>query len=273
MKIERMIQLNGKMHSVVISDEPEALQAARAAGRASIGLWDRKNNANLSAAEYLAEQLEDIDERYLEQVLRRHLGLPWIIGESERLLIREFCLEDAALMPREPEDGEADRVFYTPERLQEYIRCQYGFYQCGIWALIEKNSGRLVGKAGLTQLSDDWGEYLKAMGDGSETADGLEIGYHIFTPYRNRGYGREICQWLLAYSAEEYQLPVYAKIDRSNERSIHLAETCGGLHCNDVISVPSAGDAWLTERRCNGEIQKHNRYVWNFQQHLKLPDP
>ena len=117
MKTERMIQLNGEVHSVLISDEPEALQAARAAGRAFVGLWHRKQNADLSAAEYLVEHLEDADEEYLEQVVRRHLGLPWMIGETKRLLIREFCLEDATRVPREAEDGEADQIFYTPKRL------------------------------------------------------------------------------------------------------------------------------------------------------------
>ena len=251
MKTERMIQLDGRFDSVLISDEPEALQAARAAGRASVGLWNRERNSDLSSAEYLVEQMEDIDEAYLERIVRRHLGLPWIMGESERLLIREFCLEDAALVPWENGGGESDRVFYTPELLQEYIRCQYGFYQCGIWALVEKKSGNLVGKAGLTQLGDEWQEY----------EEGLEIGYHIFAPYRNLGYGREICQWLLSYAKEEYQLPVYAKIDRSNDRSIHLAETCGFQLCNSSIC-----DLSIRERRCNGEILKHNRYVWNFPQ-------
>ena len=79
MKTERMIQLDGRIHSVLISDEPEALQAARAAGRASVGLWNRERNSDLSSAEYLVEQMEDIDEAYLERIVRRHLGLPWII--------------------------------------------------------------------------------------------------------------------------------------------------------------------------------------------------
>lgn len=261
MKTERTIQLDGQVHSVLISDEPEALKAAKAAGGASIGLWDRNREAglsgggfpgaDLSAADYLAERLEDIDERYLEQVVRRHLGLPWILGESERLVIREFCLEDAALVPGEPQDGEADRIFYTPERLKEYIRCQYGFFEYGIWALVEKESRRLVGKAGLMQPGEEWQDF----------PEGLEMGYHIFEPYRGRGYGLESCRWILSYVQEWYQLPVYVKIDPSNERSIHLAMKCGFQFSG------------VTEKRCNGEIQRHNRYVWYCPQRQGSPVP
>ena len=112
-------------------------------------------------------------------------------------------------MPREAEDGEADQIFYTPKRLAGYIRYQYKFYQYGIWALVEKKSQNLIGKAGLTTLGDEWEGY----------PEGLEMGYHIFAPYRGLGYGQESCRWILSYAKEQYQLPVYAKIDRSNERS------------------------------------------------------
>ena len=84
------------------------------------------------------EQMEDIDEAYLERIVQSHLGLPWIMGESERLLIREFCPGRCSIGSLGKWERESDRVFYTPELLQEYIRCQYGFYQCGIWALVEK---------------------------------------------------------------------------------------------------------------------------------------
>ena len=113
----------------------------------------------------------------------------------------------------------------------------------------KKKSQNLIGKAGLTTLGDEWEGY----------PEGLEMGYHIFAPYRGLGYGQESCRWILSYAKEQYQLPVYAKIDRSNERSIHLAEMCGFQPCKMMV----------TEKKCNGEIRKYNPYVWNCPQYLK----
>lgn len=216
MRQERTITIDGQVHTVVIADEKRALLDAAAAGRAVIGIWDRrKPSQDLSPAQYLAERLEDVDGPYLERVVRRHLGLPWIIGETARLLIREFTMDDISQVVREKGDTPADRVFQTPEQLQEYIRCQYGFCQYGIWAVKRRSDGRLVGKAGVSDFAP--GGLLP----------GAELGYHIFAPYRGRGYATEACREILTYAAIHLDCPIYAKIDASNEASIRVAARCG----------------------------------------------
>lgn len=181
---EREIWVDGTRHVVVLSDEREALLAAKAAGRVVVGVLGTA--ADLSAARYLVEE-PDVETDVLERVARRELGLPWRIGESERLLIREFAMADMDAVVREPEDGEDDQVFYTPELLESYIREQYGFYECGMWAVVRKSDGALLGKAGVTP------------GDGF-----LELGYHVFSPYRRMGYGQEACKVILEYVEREY---------------------------------------------------------------------
>jgi len=240
MKIERTVTIDGTEYGIVISDETEALLAAKAAGRAIIGLLEaeeecviqeamdsvgarccqKREERDLSAASYLVESLDDVDELLVEQVVRRYLGLPWIIAETDRLIIREFQVEDAELVLREETDTEADRIFYDSELLAEYIRCQYGFYEYGIWALIEKASGRLVGKAGLSNPESTEVE--------AEDQVVLELGYHIFQPYRRQGYAVEACQAILQYAGEQWDdCRIYAKIDASNEASICVAKACG----------------------------------------------
>ena len=46
MTIEREVTIAGQTYPVILSDENEALQAAKAAGRAIVGLWreTRKNS-------------------------------------------------------------------------------------------------------------------------------------------------------------------------------------------------------------------------------------
>ena len=144
----RCVSIDGISYPVVLSDETEALLKAKADGKASVGFWDRNSGGqqDLSWVSYLVEDLEDADQKFLEQVVRRHLGLPWKIAETRRLLIREFVEEDADQVPKEAGDGSADEIFYTREKLKDYIRCQYGFYEWGIWALVEKETGQLVGR-------------------------------------------------------------------------------------------------------------------------------
>lgn len=246
MKEERRITLDGHFHTVVISDEEEALLAADAAGRVIIGLWDRNNpNQKLTPAVYLTEHIEDIDLEYLERVVRRKLGLPWMIAETNRLRLREFCMEDIARVVVEESDREADRVFDTPKLLEEYIRNQYGFYQYGIWAVVEKSENRLVGKAGISNVDASLPAY---QGMWTEEKPSFELGYHIFGPYRRQGYGGEACRAIQEYVKNRMDAALYVQIDRSNAASLKLAEDCG-FH--------------LIQQRCNESERCYSLYGWN----------
>lgn len=191
---ERDITVDGVVYRVVISDEQEALLAAKAAGRVFVGLLDGSGEQDLWGAEYLVESMDAADEAYLERVVRRSRNLPWVIGESERLCVREFTVDDVRQIPGEGINPD-DEVFYTPEKLEAYIKNQYRFYEYGIWAVVRKSDGKIVGKAGVMDCDTGaWGL--------QET--GLELGYHIFLPYRRQGYAQEACQIILDYIGREY---------------------------------------------------------------------
>ena len=116
MVIEYSIALDGRSHPVVISDEPEALLAAKAAGRAIIGVEGNGNKWNITCAHYIIPDFMSASRELAELVLRRHLGLPWTIGTTGRLIIREFVKEDAGRIPEE-EYGVEEKVFRSPELL------------------------------------------------------------------------------------------------------------------------------------------------------------
>lgn len=244
---ERSIMVEDVSYTVVISDEQEALFAADAAGRAIIGLW-RQNQVcqSLSPAVFVVECIEDADASYLEQVVRRKLGLPWHIAETDRLLLREFCLADSVYVPEDPVDQASDRIFFTPDALEGYIKNQYGFYQYGIWAVVEKGSGNLVGKAGVSQMNNPCLGTQRAGLEHQKIE--LELGYHIFLPYRNQGYGTEACCAIQTYARDRMDAALYAKIDPSNEASIRLIQSCGFR---------------LIERRYSEERRSYCLYGWN----------
>ena len=175
----RYAAVNGKEIPVLISDENEALLAARAAGGAIVGLWSGEGRG--TAAPYAVEALSDVTEEFLERAARRHLGLPWRICETRRLLVREMTGDDFD----EVWANQVGRGFGSVEELEAYTKHQYTFYEFGFWALVEKETGDLIGVAGLKVPEEDGkeeqeleilGEILEAYVDTPIKKDAFLIG-------------------------------------------------------------------------------------------------
>lgn len=214
MTIVKEVTVEGTRYPVTVSDDNEALLAAAAAGRAIIGIWDpsvRPLGAGFDACLYLVCEMEAADDMLLEKAVRRQYGLPWIIAQTKRLLIREFTKDDP-LEAESADDG--DGVFSDRARREDYIDNQYRFHECGLWALVLKKSGVIIGKAGITAG---------------------ELGYHIYGPFRGRGYAFEACSAILGYAEEELGLRhVRIKTGEGNEASVRLAEALGFSRTEDT---------------------------------------
>ena len=217
MTIVKEVTVEGIRYPVTVSDDNEALLAAAAAGRAIIGIWNPSANlsgAGFDACLYLVCEAEAADDRLLEKAVRRRYGFPWMIAETERLLIREFTADD----PLEPEsEDDGGGVFSDRVRRDDYIVNQYRFHECGLWALVEKEKGLIIGKAGIT--------------------DG-ELGYHIYRPFRRCGYAFEACRAIIGYAKKELDLAcIRLKTDNKNEASVRLAEKLGFTMRDDLRQV------------------------------------
>ena len=109
--------------------------------------------------------------------------------------------------------NQVGRGFGSVEELEAYTKHQYTFYEFGFWALVEKETGDLIGVAGLKVPEEDGKEEQELVKlelfNGRENAgDGevvLELGYHIFPAYRRRGYGLESCAGILEYGRRELE--------------------------------------------------------------------
>ena len=226
----RYAAVNGKEIPVLISDENEALLAARAAGGAIVGLWSGEGRG--TAAPYAVEALSDVTEEFLERAARRHLGLPWRICETRRLLVREMTGDDFD----EVWANQVGRGFGSVEELEAYTKHQYTFYEFGFWALVEKETGDLIGVAGLKVPEEDGKEEQELVKlelfNGRENAgDGevvLELGYHIFPEYRRKGYAKEACRAAIEYAEEEFGTAQFiVRIGKENIVSKKVAESLG----------------------------------------------
>ncbi|MDO4295730.1 MAG: GNAT family N-acetyltransferase [bacterium] len=203
----RYYEINGETFPLVITDSEAVLLRAKAEGRAAIGIL---RDASFLPVAYAAESLEAVDDAFAKEVLHRHLGLPCLITESERLQIREFWAKDWEEMEFLEQD-----VFAERELFESYIKTQYPFWGYGLWAVLHKESQKLIGRVGI------W--------DGVDGVDStsLELGYHIFTPYRRCGYGEEACRAVLDWCSKQESTKgraFYVRVKQSNLASLALAK-------------------------------------------------
>ena len=145
MQETRYAVVDGEEIPVLLSDENEALLAAKAAGRAIVGLWREDTQGDeWCAADTLIADVEDADEEFLGRIARRHLGLPWAICETERLKIREIAEGDYEEIVENHVDADLDTV----EKVAGYTKHHYEVFEFGFWAVEEKKSGNLTGVVG-----------------------------------------------------------------------------------------------------------------------------
>lgn len=251
---EIQVRAEGICTTVVLSDEPEALLAAKAAGRAIVGVeemtpggdWEMSVRG-LAWVPYIAPGWEYATEELAELAARRFLGLPWIIGETERLMIRELRAEDCDLILPEEELSAAEELFRDEEKLKAYIQTQYSFFEYGIWAVLRREDGRLVGLAGVDRprLPEELEQSLDA---GSGGLPFLELGYRIFAPYRRRGYAAEACREILEYTREVLGCRACALIAEENKASRRVAESLG------MELVPGHGKIRGTDSGSSGQL-------------------
>lgn len=225
--------IDGNLYGITVSDEREALLTAKAVGRAFVAVGDEMFSG--ISVEYAVESFEAVDEKYLERVLRRHLGLPWNIIESDRVLIRELTPEDYKFVSKE------ESAFSDEEQYLAYLNSQYRFYEYGLWGIERREDGILVGTAGV------WNYEPKRTGNNrvkirepqnvwrwnkknpeKETAEDfvlqLELGYRTFAPYRRNGYAEEACKLIFSYVGEWYgdEYEIFAVTKASNTASENL---------------------------------------------------
>lgn len=118
-----------------------------------------------------------------------------MILETRRLLLREMTREDCPALCailQDPQVMYAYEHAFSDEEVRQWLDRQlarYARYGFGLWAVIERASGQLIGQCGLTM--QDW--------SGREV---LEIGYLFRRDRWHRGFAIEAASACKAYAFE-----------------------------------------------------------------------
>lgn len=202
---------------VVIEDSENGVNAAKAAGMACVGFINKNSgDQNLNKADYLFEDFEGIDDDFLEMVHAHTFDERYVVAETDRLCLREMLVEDVldktvekiireALSLKELDD-EALKKYII-----EYRKNSYKFLGFGLWLLELRETGKVIGIAGIDRQKN---------GD-------FELGYYMDEVYRRQGYAYEACKKILSMKEELGAPEITIRIKEDNKASLRLAEKLG----------------------------------------------
>ncbi|MBD5511391.1 MAG: GNAT family N-acetyltransferase [Lachnospiraceae bacterium] len=211
-----------KENTLLVTDCPEIAEHFAKNNMPVLGILIPQNeNAPFAGVRYLAEGWDDITPIYLEQIYRRYRGLPWQILETERCILRETTEADVDAFYRiyaEPSvTAFMENLF--PDREEElrymadYREKVYALYGFGIWSVILKETGEIIGRAGL-DMRRGFAE--------------PELGFVIGVPWQRQGLAEEVCRAILRYGEEELGFTkVQALTEQENTASLALLKKLG----------------------------------------------
>ncbi len=144
------------------------------------------------------------------------------ILESERLLLREFTIDDATFILTLVNTPSwikfiGDRNIHTLDAAHKYLESgpmeSYRKNGYGLSAVLLKDSNTLIGMCGLVNR---------------ETTDYIDIGFALLSEYSNKGYGYEIAAATLRHANDKLGIKrVVAITHPDNVPSIRLLNKLG----------------------------------------------
>jgi ribosomal-protein-alanine N-acetyltransferase len=194
-----------------------------------------------------------------------HPGEP--VLATERLVLRRLTIEDLDDLAAIYADPQVRRYFpegtltyeETREELEWIIDVYYGRYGYGLWATIDKGSGRFIGRCGLLPWKvvpgQDGGRALAGPDEYPDEAGEVEVevAYLLAADAWGRGLGTEVARAIVAYASEHLGISrLICLPDPENEASRRVAGKAGFIHAGEIeIDAelgPSARSRWTPVR-------------------------
>lgn len=233
----------------ITDDSMKANKAKRAGCGVLIYLHDQNTTENFEGFRFCIEGFDDVDTTYFTRIYQRVKKLPWVIKETERLIIREMTPEDTDALYSLYEDKSVVEFMEDlpgnkeeeKEYIADYIDKVYSFFGFGMWLVEMKETGEVIGRVGFQNYEAGQNCEGRINGvDGPENKDKwnmeesllVELGFMIIPKYQRQGYAMEACRAAMEYMREE--LPEYklmARCRRENAKAIELCKKLEILFC------------------------------------------
>ena len=209
-------------NKLYITDEPSVLCSLLSEGKTAIPEYDSTSEVTgFPHTDYAVIDSDSMTTRELYDIYCRINGIPVVVLTTEHMLLREMSVDDVPEFYKiygvkgvsdyiDPLfDNPADEILHT----RNYIKNIYGFYGYGLWTIVDKATGHVMGRAGLSPRSS------------SEYPD---LGFVIAAEYQGRHLGYEIGNAILDYAKNELGLKtIQARVNPSNIKSVKLLEKLG----------------------------------------------
>jgi len=227
-RLTKEIKESGK-DTLLVTDSPEIYDYIRVLGHDAVVLAEKEEDFSLYLdAKYIVMKPYEIEALYYERVWMRFNNIPWTIAVTDRLIIRETVesdVEDFYRIYKDPrmtryteklyENIEEERKYIT-----EYREKVYAVQGFGIWTLIKKDDGRIIGRAGLITRGG---------------FDDVEVGYAIDTAFQHMGFAKEAVTECIEIAQDLGFSRVYALTDKENEPSLALLRSLSFKYEKDCV--------------------------------------
>jgi RimJ/RimL family protein N-acetyltransferase len=189
---------------------------AETGGYYVVYLHEGNREEDFPHARFGIEDPEEVEAEFLETSYRRYAGIPWDILETKRCLIRETCVEDVDDFYRIYQDPAIaarmesllPKVEEEKAYVREYIENVYALYGFGVWTVIYRETGEIIGRAGFS--------YRPGIPEPL-------LGFVIAAPWQRQGLGEEVCRAIIAYGWKELSFKtILAFVEPLNSPSLRL---------------------------------------------------
>ena len=166
-----------------------------------------------------------------------------VILETERLYLREMTQDDFPSLCNILQDEETMYAYegaFTDSEAQEWLdrqRARYQKWGFGLWAVILKDKGKMIGQCGLTM--QPWKE-----------EEVLEVGYLFERSHWHKGYATEAATACKQYAFDVLQAKDVCSIIRDTNTASQQVAVRNGMTIEDT---------WTKHYR--GVDMPHYRYV------------
>lgn len=217
---------------------------------------DSDLNRKFGGVKYIFTNIDEVDLDSYVKVYQRLAGISWTILETERCLVRETRVEDVDDFYKIYADPAMTRymegLFENPEDerryTRDYIEKVYGFMGFGVWTVIEKSTGEIIGRAGFSIRNG---------------FDEVELGFLIGVPWQGKGYAMEACRKIMEYGRTVLQFgTVQTLVKKENEISIHICEKLGFRAYDEVnIEENIYGESYQNGHSVSFSPSHYGKYI------------